>query len=547
VADGRVWLAARVGTPSGMVVGDVAVAGRVDLGSGTPPGWVVQGGYQSWDPAGQAAAAAVTKDGQPRKLESWWTIGVADERGSGLAGAALQAHVSCTRFTLTDSELTVGWCQPTDLGRPEPLVVGGSPAEWESDPVLLATGGDVRRGLAELMKVGGRRDAHGACMPRGWLSWYHLGPWVHRQDILDHSELLAGEPYRGLGYRIVLLDDGWQEAHGDWVPNWKFRGGLRPIADELAGRSQTLGVWTAPFLVNAASELSARAPGAWFVRDSASGERLVDPRHVVFGPMHVLDGSHPDVQAHLRATFSQLRDQGIRYFKIDFLYAGAYPGIAALRAGIGAIREGIGDAYLLASGSPLLPVADLVDGCRIGPDTATPFYDFEGGGAKPTVFTDEVVSVARNAATLTHWAARFQIDPDVALVGGNLELEQGRQLVTVAALAGGPFFASDDLRDLAPERLALLTNPEVLSLAGGPPALPDWEPDPTGRPAIHWRRDDVLAVFNWTSAGQAVRVRAPGARSARDLWDRRELPGFRDGALLEIPAQGVRLLRVRTG
>jgi alpha-galactosidase len=396
------------------------------------------------------------------------------------------------------------------------------------------------------MEVGDGWGEHRNGAPRGWLSWYHLGPWVHRQDILDHSELLAGERYGGLGYRIVQLDDGWQEAHGDWVPNWKFRGGLRPIADELAGRGQTLGVWTAPFLVNASSQLSARAPGDWFVLDPSTGERLVDPRHVVFGPMHVLDGSHPDVQAHLRDTFSRLREEGIRYFKIDFLYAGAYPGIAALRSGVGAVRQGVGDAYLLASGAPLLPVADLVDGCRIGPDTATPFYDFEWGGAKPTVFTDEVISVARNAAALTHWAARFQIDPDVALVGGNLELEQGRQLVTVAVLAGGPFFASDDLRELAPERLALLTNPEVLSLAGGAPALPDWEPDQTGRPATHWRRDDVLAVFNWTPAGQTVRVRAPGALSARDLWERRELPDFRDDAVLEVPAQGVRLLRVRT-
>src|SRR2546429_7108529 len=94
-----------------------------------------------------------------------------------------------------------------------------------------------------------------------------------------------------------------------------------------------------------------------------------------------------------------------------------------------------------------------------------------------------------------------------ALVGGNLALEQGRQLVTVVALAGGLFFASDDLRQLAPERRALLTNPEVLSLAGGPPALPDWEPDETGHPATHWRRDDLLAVFHWTSVGPEGRVR----------------------------------------
>jgi hypothetical protein len=119
--------------------------------------------------------------------------------------------------------------------------------------------------------------------------------------------------------------------------------------------------------------------------------------------------------------------------------------------------------------------------------------------------------------------------------------------VTVVALSGGLFFASDDLRQLAPERRALLTNPEVLGLVGGHPAVPDWEQNGTGYPATHWRRDDVLAVFNWTSAGEEVRVRAPGARGARDLWERRDLPAFRDGAVLSVPVQGVRLLRVRTG
>jgi len=76
--------------------------------------------------------------------------------------------------------------------------------------------------------------------------------------------------------------------------------------------------------------------------------------------------------------------------------------------------------------------------------------------------------------------------------------------------------------------------------------VPDWEPGEAGHPATHWRRDDVLAVFNWTPSGKDVRVRAPGARGARDLWDRRELPDFEDGSVLEVPPQGVRLIRVRT-
>jgi hypothetical protein len=42
-----------------------------------------------------------------------------------------------------------------------------------------------------------------------------------------------------------------------------------------------------------------------------------------------------------------------------------------------------------------------------------------------------------------------------------------------------------------------------------------------------------------------VAVRAPGAAGARDLWAREELVEFGDGVRLAIPAQGVRLLRLR--
>jgi alpha-galactosidase len=540
----RLELRARVEAPTETAVRELTLVGDVALPGSTGPEWVLLGGYQSWDPAGHAPVQAGPPDGRRRTHESWWTVALADRLGAGLVGAADRAHVSGTRFTVTGSELAMSWCQPAREGHSEPLLPAGHAGEWDSDPVVVAATADVRQGLSDLMRARDARQATPDGVPRGWLSWYHLGPWVQPEDILEHSRLLAGHPYRELGYDVVQLDDGWQEAYGDWVPNAKFRGGFRPIAGQLAARGQTLGVWTAPFLVSEVSQLATTAPDDWFVFDPTTGKRAVDPRQVVFGPMHILDASNPEVRAHLRDTFQELHEQGVRYFKADFLYAGGYPGVGALRAGVEAIRQGVGDAYLLACGAPLLPVVGLADGCRIGPDTATPLYDFEAGGARPTIFADEVTAVARNVGALTHWAGRFQIDTDVALVGGNLELEQGRQLVTIAALSGGPFFASDDLRQLPPERLALLTNPEVLALAGGPPAVPDWEPDDRNRPPGQWRRGDVVAVFNWSEVGVEAAVRAPGATGARDLWTGRDLPEFRDGSPVEVPAQGVRLLRL---
>jgi Melibiase len=533
--DGCVRLCAEAVATADVDVARVAVA--VDArGTGDDLAWVLANGYQSWDTSGVLPAAGGMR-------ESWWTIALATAAGAGLAAAATGARSCCTQFTIAGGELAVVWREAEMLEPLPTLFAGPAGTRWRGEPVLLTAGPDVRAGLASL--VGGDARPAPAPAPVGWLSWYHLGPWVSSEDVLAHADLLATPPYRELGYRLVQVDDGWQETYGEWRPNTKFPGGLEALSRELTRRGHVPGLWIAPFLVGLAAEVALHAPDDWFIADPVAGGRAIDERHRAFGPMYALDASNPAVRDYLRALFAGFARNGIHYFKIDFLYAGAYAGLGALRAGVQAIREGAGDdASLVASGAPLLPLVGLVDGCRVGPDTATPLTDFETGVSSPTIFGDEVLAVARNFAARSMLHRWFRLDADIALAGGNLTLEQARVLVTVAALSGGPFFAGDDLRVLPPERLALLTNPEVLALVGGEPALPDWEPAANGLPATHWRRGDVLAVFNWAAEPVAVVARAPGAAGARDLWAREDLAAFGDGAHLVVPAQGVRLLRL---
>jgi hypothetical protein len=515
-------------------VAEIVVAGGVRM-VGSELAWLLYNGYQSWDAAGHVPLSGARRD-------SWWTVGLADDAGGGVAAVAVEARSSCTRFTFADGVLSTIWCEAETLESLPSLFRAASGTRWRSESVLLSAGPDVRACLDSLLVGSGRRSL---APPIGWLSWYHFGPWVSREDVLAHADLLASAPYRDLGYRLVQIDDGWQETYGEWRPNTKFPGGLAPICQELGRRGQVAGLWIAPFLVSGAADIAMSAPDDWFLIDPGTGLRAIDERHRVFGPQHMLDASNPAVRAHLRDLFAGLYDEGIRYFKVDFLYAGAYAGVNALRAGVQAIREGARDARLVASGAPLLPLVGLVDGCRVGQDTATPLHDFETGVSTPTIFGEEVLAVARNLAARSLLHRWFMLDADIALVGGNLTLEQGRVLVTIAALSGGPFLATDDLRLLTPERLALLTNPEVLGLVGGAPAMPDWEPAAGDLPATHWRRGDVLAVFNWRDDDAGVAVRAPGARGARDLWAREDLDEFGDGTVLAVPARGVRLLRIR--
>jgi len=499
---------------------------------GSAPSWVVYNGYQSWDASGIAPASS--------KRQSWWTVGLADQAGAGLAASALTARRHTVRFDVEAGRLVVTACEFPGLQQNPPMWNAHRGEAWQADEFVLTAESDVRAALRHAAgRVAGRRNSG---VPRGWLSWYHYGPWISAAEVLENSAQLSHGDLRSLGYEVVLVDDGWQQAIGDWVANSKFPGGLSGLNQELSARGQLLGLWTAPFLVSASADLAHQAPADWFLKDPISGERAVDPIHVVFGPMYILDLRRPAVRRHLTETFARLHADGVQFFKIDFLYAGAYAGTAALRAGLQAIRRGIGDAYLLASGAPLLPMVGLCEACRIGRDTASPIFDFELGSPKPTLIGDEVLEVGRNQAARHFLDSWFQLDPDVALVGGNLTPEQGRTVVTVAALSGGPFFASDHLAALDPDRLAMLVNPRVLDLVGGPPAVPDWQPDERDRPSSVWRRDGVLAVFNWSWQEQEVTVPVQGPRQARDLWTGRDL-GPLDGELrLQVPAAGARLV-----
>ncbi|MGH7775812.1 MAG: alpha-galactosidase, partial [Candidatus Dormibacterales bacterium] len=542
---------------------------------GLPPDLVVHNGYQSWDPAG-------VSPGSGEAVESWWTCGLARSAGQGIALAAASARHFATRFEVGGATGGARLAHVPAPGIAGPAALWRAPKAgvvWRGEELVACAGADVRAALLAVASGGVAGDGGGRpAAPRGWLSWYQHGPWVAPGDVLRSAREISVGRFRGLGLGVVQVDDGWQESWGDWVPNVRFGAGLEALTGQIEREGLTPGVWVAPFLVGESSVLAAEAPDRWFLRSRPGGPRALDPRELPHRRFLVLDVRRPDVRAHIERTFSRLHGAGFRYFKIDFLYAGAYSGVPALRSALQAIRRAIGGSYLLACGAPLLPVADLVDGCRVAEDTATPVFDFESGRPRPAFVGDEIRSIARNLAWRSFLAPWFHLDADVALAGGDGTLEEARQLVTAVALSGGPFFAGDDLGALPRERRALLTGEAVAALAGGPPALPDWEPQPALRPPRVWRRPDgLVAVFNWEHDPARVEVSlsaAPpalsggsvdpdggraregargaahrvGALSVRELWTGQDLALSPAGEVsLRLPPRGVGLISPRAG
>lgn len=467
LADGAGWtLGFTASAP--VAVGGMGLQGTVAVGGAK--GWL-SNGFQSWSMSGalalraappeEARTAALAAMGDPETLRggeelSWWWTAVGGGPATFVAGV--------TTANTWRSWVTVDGTDPAALsvalssGGGEVALAAGEHVAGEA--WFVGAGSD---GVALLGEYGDAIPSRRAAPLRaeaGWNSWYDLWDGVDADAVLQNAALArtaftAGGLPATTPLRIVV-DDGWQEGWGRWLPNDKFPGGLEALAATLHGQGFEVGVWLAPLLVDAKDPVVAEHPD-WFVGD------LAYP-HAVHGPMRVLDVTHPEAAAYLREAIKRLAAWGLDFLKIDFLFAGTWegprhvsmPGMAAYRQALALIRDAAGpDVTLLAVGAPPVAGFDLVDGWRLGPDIALEAFGPSWAFIAPQ---------ARNLAV--RWpmctAVACDADPPILRVLSQNEVSLG---AWVAALAGGAYFLSDDLRALDAERHGWAFSPALLETA----------------------------------------------------------------------------------
>jgi alpha-galactosidase len=598
----------------------IEAAGGGELHVGDEP-WrasVLINGYQSWDYAGIHPLDEAVKDTQtPPNAYSWWTCAIyGPDRDAMFVAQVMKASRFATVFTwryhrdqhpsgglptaitsLIAEQQGSPLSQPEQrTGMPEDLQLAVPPGSGlVSDPVLLLYGEDGTATLRRAAELAGQASGRRLFRhpPRGWCSWYHLGLAVTSADVRRNSAFISNRLPQlartspGKRRPVIQLDDGWMprwQRWGDWVTNEFFAEGLDSLAASIRRRRQEAGLWLAPFHVAADSQLAANHLD-WLIRNSA-GDVLVDPR-LDQKPYHLLDCTHPGALEFLDQLFSGLRRDGFTYFKIDFLYGGAYEGlrhdprmtgIQALRLGLKRIFDAVNppgksdEAFVLACGAPLMPSVGLVHGFRIGGDTGSPQL-VDGKAGPPYLGFPLILSMARNqAARLFFDRTLFAVDADVAMAAApQLSVDEAQVMITIAALSGGIFMYSDDLETLPPDRLKLLRNPNLLELAGGPAAEPlhlfagpeleakdHWYAFPLELPPL-WVRNEgsggfVVAVYNWSSEPRPYLLRfaeatgTPGPYRVFDLWSPRRggrALGVKSNRLrLQLAPHSVRLLRI---
>ncbi|MEU6352262.1 glycoside hydrolase family 36 protein [Streptomyces sp. NPDC047072] len=397
-------------------------------------------GWQSWSPSG----AYALRDEPYRPTNANWAT-VCYRPGGTVPAGAFQGE-GLLALDPGDGSPVRLWAAPEPCKEVPSfrLTVGDGVAEISADgPVKEFTGTDIQEVLGEWassLAVEAPRPA-----PTVWCSWYEYFTAVTEDDI--HENLRAMDTL-DLPIDVVQIDDGYQKALGDWLTlSGRFRS-RAGIADAIRARGRRAGIWTAPFLVDPASDLAAEHPD-WLVRGTDGG-----PLHAGRNWGHdlcVLDTTHPEAAEYLASVFRTLVAEGYDYFKVDFLYAGALEGVrhtgadalTAYRDGIGLIREAIGaDAYLLGCGAPILPSVGLFDAMRVSPDTAPHRRPEAGDFSQPGQDPAEFTGVGRQWQHGRFWVN----DPDCLMARPAVETRE-RWAAHVEA-TGGLVASSDRLLSL---------------------------------------------------------------------------------------------------
>ena len=348
--------------------------------------------------------------------------------------------------------------------------------------------------------------------PMGWNSWNHFRGMVDAATVRAIADAMASNGMRDAGYSYVNIDDTWElgrDAAGHITTNRKFPD-MKALADYVHSKGLKLGIYSSP------------GPFTCAGYEGSYG--------------------HEEDDARTYAAW------GIDYLKYDWCSAGRLYQDSDMQA----VYQKMGDA-LKATGRPI--VFSL---CQYGRQEVWKWGAGVGGNLWRTTgdISDSWESMSRIGfnqdeiaphAKPGHWN-----DPDMLEVGnGGMTDTEYRTHMSLWALLAAPLLAGNDLRNMKPDVLSLLTNRDVIAI----------DQDPLGRQGRRLRADGDLEI--WTKAlsagGLAIGAFNRGAESAqvtikcdefqlcggvaRDVWSGVSYTHF-TSYTASIPSHGVALLRV---
>ncbi len=362
--------------------------------------------------------------------------------------------------------------------------------------------------------------------PMGWNSWNYFHGNVTEQDVKAAADAMATNGMRDAGYVYVNIDDTWEgtrNADGVLSTNSKFPD-MKELADYVHSKGLKLGIYSSP-----GPKTCAGFAGSY---------------------------GHEQQDADLYASW------GIDYLKYDLCSYGQImrqeaPNDMPAQMHMMIAAYAKMDKALKATGRPI--VFSL---CQYGWDAVWEWAPSVGGNLWRTTGDiqpnwDRIYAILEQQAGLAKYAGPGHWnDPDMLEVGnGRLTLAENRSHFSMWAMLAAPLLAGNDLPNMKPEVLKILTNRDVIAI----------DQDPLGQQATRAYADGEVEV--WTrhlehgalavavlNAGSDRYASHPfhlnleklglhGPQNGKDLWTGKEVTLTNDMPI-EIASHDILLVRI---
>jgi alpha-galactosidase len=349
--------------------------------------------------------------------------------------------------------------------------------------------------------------------PMGWNSWNHFAERIDDKTVRVEADAMASSGMKAAGYQYIVIDDTWagqRDAQGFIHPNSKFPD-MKELADYVHSKGLKLGIYSSP---------AARTCAGY-------------------------EGSlgHEEQDAQTYANW------GMDYLKYDWCQSGGS------REDMIAAYTKMHDA-LLKTGRPI-----VLSLCQYGWHKVWEWGPSVGGNLWRTTgdITDRYFAMAEigfnqngleKYAGPGHWN-----DPDMLEVGnGGMSEDEYRTHMSLWAILAAPLMAGNDLTQMTPYTVELLTNPEVIAVDQDPLGKQGYRVAQEG-PFEVWMKpmadgSKVVGLFNRQRTTEQMTVNfsdigLSGDATVRDLWLHKDLGSFTEKFSAFVPMHGVVLVRIK--
>ena len=351
--------------------------------------------------------------------------------------------------------------------------------------------------------------------PMGWNSWNKFAGRVDDAAVRSMADAMATNGMKDAGYQYINIDDTWEasrDTQGNITTNKKFPD-MKALADYVHSKGLKIGIYSSP------------GPNTCAGYEGSYG--------------------HEEQDARTYAAW------GIDYLKYDWCGARNIYTDQEMQA----VYQKMGDA-LLKSGRPI-----LYSLCQYGRDDVWKWGPEVGGNAWRTTGDirdtwDSMTKIGFSQDELAAWAAPGHWnDPDMLEIGnGGMTDDEYRTHMSLWSILAAPLLAGNDLRNMTPTILEILTNREVIAVNQDKDGKQGRRIAKSGDQEV-WAKPlfggaQAIGLFNRGGTPEKITVKwsdldlKTTPAHTRDLWGHSDLK--LDGAeySVTVPAHGVVMLRI---